>query len=121
MTADSIAPHPSVDSIGPQVGRLIERHIDRVFRRLQGPRVEIESHCVRLVTEEPHPFGNFALIADPLDAKEASATLEPLCRVSARPPRSLSARFLRKSKRSSIHAGLPGTDTSRPWPLILNA
>jgi len=79
-------PHPSIAAIGDGIGGLICRHIDVAFRRIMpGPNVVIEPRFLRLVTGEPHPFGNFACMPDPpaADATGVRAAIEPLLRCGA--------------------------------------
>lgn len=72
-------PHPSLRSLGAEIGRVSAQHIDRVFRSvLAGPGVVSESRFLRLITGEPHPFGNFALVRTPADAPGLQAAIEPL-------------------------------------------
>jgi len=71
--------HPSVDSIGANIAALIERHMDRTFRRLRSERAEIDPRFVRIITGAPHPFGNFVLCSDSGDADAAQAAIAPRC------------------------------------------
>ena len=72
-------PYPTIVAIGGRIGGLITRHIDLAFRRIMpGPGVEIEPRFVRLVTGEPHPFGNFACMTDPADIGGTEAAIGPL-------------------------------------------
>lgn len=78
--------HPSIAAIGDGIADLIGQHIDHAFRViLRGPAIHIEPRFSRLLTREQHPFGNFALIADPADAPGTAAAIEPLvtCNVPA--------------------------------------
>lgn len=77
-------PHASIESIGENIGRLIEGHMDLTFREvLRGPNCVAESRFVRLITGEPHPFGNFALIADTVDPDATAAAISPLLNCAA--------------------------------------
>jgi len=72
-------PYPSIAAIGDGVGRLICGHIDLAFRDIMpGTGVEIDRRFVRLVTGEPHPFGNFACMVDPADLEATKAAVGPL-------------------------------------------
>tara|TARA_R110000782_G_scaffold54637_11_gene115542 strand:- start:29596 stop:30402 length:807 start_codon:yes stop_codon:yes gene_type:complete len=77
-------PFGSMDEIGDGLAPLIAGHIDLVFRRIMpGPGVEILPGFVRLVTGEPHPFGNFACVRDPVTAAVVREAIEPLQRCGA--------------------------------------
>jgi len=72
-------PYPSIAAIGDRVGRLICGHIHLAFRDIMsGTGVEINHSFVRLVTGEPHPFGNFACMADPADLETTKEAVGPL-------------------------------------------
>jgi GNAT superfamily N-acetyltransferase len=80
----SSSPYQSIAAIGGQIAGLITEHIDLAFRRIMpGPNVVIERRFVRLLTGEPHPFGNFALISDPADLQGVSAAIGPLLTCNA--------------------------------------
>lgn len=83
--ADDTTPHPSIAAIGDRIGRLITAHIDRAFRRIMpGPNVDIHRGFVRMVTGQPHPFGNFACMSDdPADLATTRAAIDPLLRCQA--------------------------------------
>jgi GNAT superfamily N-acetyltransferase len=87
-TTSTVLPHASMTAIGDGIGALIARHMDLTFRAvLRGPQVVTKTKYIRLLTGENHPFGNFALIADSVDASETGATaaaIEPL-RVCGKP------------------------------------
>ena len=73
------AAHPSITAIGTDVASVATGHIDRTFRQiLRGPQVVAERRFVRLITGEPHPFGNFAIISDPHDLEATEAAIAPL-------------------------------------------
>ncbi len=102
-------PHPSIAAIGNRIGRLITGHIDLAFRRIMpGPGVEIERRFVRLVTGEPHPFGNFACMADPADAAGTTAAIDPLLRCNAP-----SAVFFTGSVPAAVEKALHGAGFQR--------
>lgn len=78
------APYPSIAAAGNQIARIAEQHIDRAFRHvLLGEQVTSEPRYVRLITGEPHPLGNFAVVSDPADAAGVKAAIEPLVRIGA--------------------------------------
>lgn len=80
----SSSPYSSIAAIGDQIAGLITEHIDLAFRRVMpGPNVVIERRFVRLLTGEPHPFGNFALISEPADLQGVSAAIGPLMTCNA--------------------------------------
>ena len=75
---------PSIAAAGPEITIVSAGHIERAFRCLQrGPGVTGEQGFFRLVTGEPHPFGNFALISDAADPAAVEAAMEPLVRCGA--------------------------------------
>lgn len=77
-------PHASLASVPLDFGLLITQHIDRVFRIIMaGPGVEIEPEFLRLVTGEPHPFGNFVCMSHPVDVESTERALEPLMHCNA--------------------------------------
>lgn len=81
---NTTAPYPSIAAIGSRIDLLIAGHIDLAFRRIMpGPGVEIAPRFIRLITGEPHPFGNFACCNHPVDAATTRAAIEPLLRCSA--------------------------------------
>ena len=76
---NTTAPYPSIAAIGDRIDLLIAGHIDLAFRRLMpGPGVEIEPRFLRLITGEPHPFGNFVCLNHPVDAPTTRAAIDPL-------------------------------------------
>lgn len=87
-TTSTVLPHASMTAIGDGIGTLIARHMDLTFRAvLRGPQVVTKTKYIRLLTGENHPFGNFAIVADSVDASEIGATaaaIEPL-RVCGKP------------------------------------
>jgi len=77
-------PYPSIAAIGDGLGQLICTHIDLAFRRaMPGPGVHIEPRFLRLITGEPHPFGNFACLNHPVESRSATTAIEPLVRCPA--------------------------------------
>jgi len=78
------SPFPSIGSLGPQIGAAIERHLDWAFRRMaRTPLATHDDRFVRVVTGEPHPFGNFAVVCDPGDLESTQAASVPLCACGA--------------------------------------
>lgn len=72
-------PLASVRSLGEHAGEVAASHIDHAFRAiLTGDEVSIDAHSVRLMTNTPHPFGNFALLRDGSSLSAAEAAVEPL-------------------------------------------
>ena len=70
---------PALAALGDAAGAAIGRHLDRSFRamvvsghRAEGPRF------LRLLTGEPHPFGNFAVVSAPADPETTRDAIEPL-------------------------------------------
>jgi hypothetical protein len=77
MTATTTAQPDELDSA--DIGARAARHLDRVFRELaHGPRSVQNEHFMRLLTGEPHPMGNIAIVADRNDADITEAALRPL-------------------------------------------
>lgn len=77
-------PFPSLDAVGPTLGPLSAAHIDSAFRRiLRGPSATFAPSFTRLVTGEPHPFGNFVVVRRGDDPDAIAAGIEPLCRCGA--------------------------------------
>lgn len=73
------APVSSLSSLGPAVGPAIGRHLDLAFRNLaRGRNVVEERAFFRVISGEPHPLGNFAVLSDPGDPASARAAVEPL-------------------------------------------
>lgn len=73
------AQYPSIAAVGTKIGPQIERHMDLAFRAgMHGPQVASGPRFVRLVTGEPHPLGNFALLTELEDVACTRAAIEPL-------------------------------------------
>ncbi len=73
-------PIPSIAAAGSPLGRLIEKHMEYAFRAMMhGPQTEGTDRFVRLITGEPHPFGNFAFVSDPDDVHSTALAVEPFC------------------------------------------
>ncbi|TVQ64455.1 MAG: GNAT family N-acetyltransferase [Phycisphaerales bacterium] len=76
--------HHSISSLGAQIGPVIARHMDLLFRDvLRGEGVVADPRFLRYITGEPHPFGNFAIISDSADPSATEAAIEPLRRCGA--------------------------------------
>ncbi len=70
----------SIAEIGQDIYGIAAGHIDRAFRHiLRGPLVTAERSFVRLITGEPHPFGNLAIFSNPADDATTREAIEPLC------------------------------------------
>jgi len=78
-------PYSSIAAIGDGIVLLINGHIDLAFRRIMpvGPTVCFDPRFVRLETGEPHPFGNFALMCEPVDQAGTIEAIAPLVRRNA--------------------------------------
>ena len=71
--------YSSIESIGDQIGTLIERHMELAFRAmLRGPYVDFDKRFVRVVTGGPHPFANFAILSAPDDQEATETAIEKL-------------------------------------------
>jgi len=70
---------PALSALGTSTCAAIGRHLDLAFRAMiaDGRRVE-GPHSFRLLTGEPHPFGNFALLSAPADLDAVRDAVEPL-------------------------------------------
>jgi acetyltransferase (GNAT) family protein len=70
---------PALASLGAATAGAIGRHMDRTFRAMVCDRRRTEgTRFLRLLTGEPHPFGNFALVSAPVDLDAAREVIEPL-------------------------------------------
>jgi len=79
-----ITPHASIASLGRDIGGRVAAHLDLAFRRvLRGPGVVSEGRFIRLITGEPHPFGNFAVVSETADPRDTEAAVEPLLHCGA--------------------------------------
>ncbi|MBX3402204.1 MAG: GNAT family N-acetyltransferase [Phycisphaeraceae bacterium] len=82
--AEMTEPVESIAAMGPGVGAFVARHMDTTFRRIMGgPRVTFERGFMRLVTGEPHPFGNFVLMSAGATAEGVEDAIGPLLEVPA--------------------------------------
>ena len=70
---------PDLAALGAATGAAIGRHLDWAFRALvrHGRRTE-GPQFLRLLTGEPHPFGNFAVLSSPVDLDATREAVEPL-------------------------------------------
>ncbi|MFG0283124.1 MAG: GNAT family N-acetyltransferase [Phycisphaerales bacterium JB039] len=69
------SPIASIEALGPAPGQRIACHLDSTFRALAGRAGTATPAYFRLVTGEPHPFGNLAVITDTGATAQA---IEPL-------------------------------------------
>lgn len=73
---------PTMSELGDRIGPLVERQINTFFHELlAAPPGERGDGFLRIITGEPHPFGNFAMIADPSNADATARAIEPLCSI----------------------------------------
>lgn len=69
----------SVVQMDDRVSHVAAWQIVPTFRRiLCGPNDAGEQRFVRFITGEPHPFGNFVVVADPSDLEGATEAIKPL-------------------------------------------
>jgi len=77
-------PVPSLAALEHQAGRLGARHLDRTFRLvLRGEGVSRDNRCVRLLTGQPHPFGNLTVVSDLTDPAPIEKEIDALAIVAA--------------------------------------
>jgi hypothetical protein len=70
---------PSIATLGNAIGARASGHLDLAFRHMmQGQGAEVNEHFLRLVTGEPHPLGNVALVSDCDDLAILHAAVDPL-------------------------------------------
>lgn len=70
---------PELAALGAGAGPAIGRHMDRAFRALVlGARWTGDARFLRMITGEPHPLGNLALISAPADADTTREAADPL-------------------------------------------
>lgn len=78
------APYSSLATIPGDAGRFVASHLDRTFRRmLRGEGVVETPEFVRLITGQPHPFGNLAIFSHEPAADDVAAAIEPLVHCGA--------------------------------------
>jgi len=69
-----MTPYPSLAAIGAAAGSAIGRHLETTFRDMvRGENVTSEVAFLRLISGEPHPLGNMALLSAPVDSASARA------------------------------------------------
>jgi hypothetical protein len=72
-------PIQALAELGAETGAAIGRHLDRAFRAMVSGREKAEGpRFLRLITGEPHPFGNFAVLSAPPDIETAREAVGPL-------------------------------------------
>jgi hypothetical protein len=60
-------------------GTAIGRHLDNTFRAMVRSEHRVEgTRFLRLLTGEPHPFGNFAVVSAPVDVDATREAVDPL-------------------------------------------
>src|SRR5262245_969467 len=70
---------PALAALGAATGASIGRHLDRSFRAMvSGEDRTEEPRFLRLVTGEPHPFGNFVILSAPVDLDATREGVDPL-------------------------------------------
>lgn len=73
------APISSVASIGGRISKIAGGHLDRLIRHIvRGSSITTDDRMARLITGEPHPFGNFVIFADGVEREEIPRRIEPL-------------------------------------------
>lgn len=78
------AANSTIAAMGAHTAGIAAQHLEHTFRRmLRGPAVVNDPRFLRLITGEPHPFGNLALISDPNDPSATEAAIEPLLHCAA--------------------------------------
>jgi ribosomal protein S18 acetylase RimI-like enzyme len=69
----------SIATLGNAIGARASAHLDLAFRHMmQGQGAELGEHFLRLVTGEPHPLGNLAIVNEPGDLAIMRAAVDPL-------------------------------------------
>jgi hypothetical protein len=76
--------HPAA-ATSDDLGVRIENQMDPAFRSMlgHGPEVVRQAGFLRLITGEPHCFGNFAFVSDQSVLTGAMDAIEPLCHCGA--------------------------------------
>ena len=70
---------PELAALGVAAGTAIGRHMDRTFRAMVRSEHRVDDpRFLRLLTGEPHPFGNLALLSAPMDVEGSRAAVDPL-------------------------------------------
>jgi ribosomal protein S18 acetylase RimI-like enzyme len=76
--ADAAPFASSITSLGAAMGPAIGRHLDLAFRAIaRGPNVVNGPDFLRLISSEPHPLGNFAVLTT-ADLASVRSAIEPL-------------------------------------------
>lgn len=74
-----MTPYPSLAAMGPDAARSIGRHLDTTFRSLaRGEHAVDDPSFFRLLTGEPHPLGNMAILAPHATLAATRAAVAPL-------------------------------------------
>jgi hypothetical protein len=77
MTSEML--HASLRALGPAAGELIARHLDPAFRAMaRGDGVVESPQFLRVLTGEPHPLGNFAVVSGTAGHESLAAAVLPL-------------------------------------------
>ncbi len=75
---------PTVNQLGPHAGNSIARQFETVCRAmLHGPDVVATREFLRFITNEPHPFGNFAIVSNPSNRDHTKTAIQPLLSLEA--------------------------------------
>jgi predicted GNAT family acetyltransferase len=70
---------PSMATLGNAIGARASGHLNLAFRHMmQGQGALLGPHFLRLVSGEPHPLGNVAVVSDPGDLATMHAAVDPL-------------------------------------------
>jgi GNAT superfamily N-acetyltransferase len=74
----------SIHDLGPQASDAIVRQFYTIFRKvMRGPAVTATGEYFRYITNEPHPFGNFAIVSDAASLDHTRTAIEPLLSLKA--------------------------------------
>lgn len=70
---------PSIASVRDEIGLRAARHLDTTFRAvMRPPAAEHRPGFIRVITGEPHPLGNAAIVSDPSDPTTVRTAAAPL-------------------------------------------
>jgi GNAT superfamily N-acetyltransferase len=70
---------PSIASARDEIGVRAARHLDTTFRAImRPPAAEHQPGFIRVITGEPHPMGNAAIVSNPDDPAVTQAAAVPL-------------------------------------------
>jgi GNAT superfamily N-acetyltransferase len=70
---------PSIEVKSDAIGARAACHLDLVFRTLtNGTGIEKNENFIRVITGEPHPMGNLAIVRNPNDPDVSEAAAQPL-------------------------------------------